>query len=659
MKKIFSKIFGLLCTFTFLFCSAGCSIIPGWTFGTGSDDLNLPDGGDTNNNGSGGTIADGPDPEFVKGDEGNWSYYSDYIDSYDGVRILSVPPADDVTGNANTDNERARFYTNVSAQFEILSEYSLYYLLGQYGGGISDTPITSVDSDYSTRIESISPEVRNLNTYDTNAYMIERVITGWNYDGTTLSPVYSTAYQWTLNLESYDIDNGNAQDYASEYVETYKLYVQIRLMEIVLNDLYGANITPTTYGYASEPQNAKNRINEYVDEFDKLGFDIGTLEDTNSVATDIKEFILNDIIGATALAYADDVNNGNISYSEPTFAEEYTDENASGSYDDGEPFVDLNDSGTYDSLYYDINGNGQYDVNFASDNGSFYAGYITKVDNLVTNMTYIVKGEEGDEFEFTDSNGNGHFDEGFIDIYAMEVQDLTSTEYFTPGVEATDTTVRRLNNMDYAQYQSVLFMPSATTKFDSFTIYVDSETNFSMLVWLRVHTNGTTFTVPVCILNLNSEEDCDWTNEETQTDLDWENMDSWTDPEQLLNDEERNSVWDLDLSAVLTDEQYSLISETGVDSYDGELDYNGRYDETTKIGYGYHTNSVDNTALADLYNLLPFTYNDEESKNFVSSSDDTYFKFIFQILDEQPDQEYNFKFLIMPDFWDLNNTDDE
>jgi len=665
VKKIFSRILGIFYTFILLFCFAGCTIIPGWDIDSGSGGSVPSDDNTTDNSGGSDDDeeTDVDDPEFDQDEEGNYTYYSDYIETYDGVRILSVPTAGAESGNSVTDAERVRFYTNVSAQFEVLSEYILDYLVGEFGGGITATSITSWDGDYITAIESITPTNRNQDVYDSNAYVIERVIESWTYDGTTLTPIYDSAVEWNLSLG----DGYISGDYASTYVSEYRRYVQLRLMEMVLNDLYDAGLTATTWSYASNPEDAQIRIDEYVQMFTKLGFIF------ENISSEIEDFILNDIIGSSAINY----DNSNKEFSEPYYTYGETlinDVDGDGVYDidDGDTYNDTNVNGEFDvnlKIYFDINGNGVGDDSFTSSSYSalggvdgFYVGYATKISDLVANISYIVNGESytdsnsngswDSEETYQDQNGNGVFDEGYISIYAMEVQDLTSEEFFTPGemVETEDdTTIRKLTNMEYAEYKSVMFLASDITNFDCLTIYVDSETNFSMKIWLRVHTGGVTFTVPICILNLNSEKSCDWENED-ETKVWTGEKDSWTDPEELFDDRERNSVWAMDLSVLLSEEYLALISETGVGAYEGTLDYLDR---------GYHTNSVDNTELKDMYDLFNVVGDEDNFYSLLSSSEDTYFEFVFEILDEEPDEDYNFKFLFMPTFWDIANVDED
>ena len=703
MKKIFSVIMEFLCTFAFLFCFSGCSIFPGLGGGTGGSGGTGGGTGGTGGSGGGSSDWEQPvdDPEFDVDEDGNYSYFSDYISAFDGVRVMSVPPADAKSGNELTDAERERFYANVYTQFEVMSKYILYSLVGEYGGGISDMTIKGSNTmatlgtkkdygeDYELVLHAKVPESRvngNREIVSTNRYNIEFEISGFSIEDFTIIQIPSKEYQvgsmeynlmltfdpsskWLLNLNKTNLPaDDNA--YAEEYVETFKGFVQLRIMEIVLNQTTGSNYK-TSWAYASNPSECSKKLKEYTKMFTKLGFEMGNLNQPDSIASQIYKMILDEVIGQPHITKDQmmKIYIAEIWFSQaPKYFEAYTDENENGQYDNGEPFVDVNKNGVWDDrIYVDLNLNGKYDdknidgVGCTFPNWDLNIGYVFRgtVPNIVTNLI--------------DSCAN------FIDIYALEVQDLTSKEFFKPGIAKTDKTPRKLDNMPYAEYKSVLFLPKENTKFDTLTIYVDSETNFSMKIWLKVHFGeGNEFYVPVCILNLNSEKDCDFTNEDDA--FDWDTNisddfpDSWTDPKLLFDDKERNSVWLLELSEIMSEEQYLALTTTGVAGYGKELEYEQR---------GYHTNSKDNTELKDLYNMTSFgeSYTDangnqkfdageafaDNNKNEIFDfgeslgyvGDGVYFEFIFEILNREPDKEYNFKFLIMPQFWDVENADED
>lgn len=626
MKKVFSKILGLFCAFALFFGFSGCSLVPGLSGG----------GGGTGGGGSGNTNNDHTNeqpvtnPEFEQDAEGNWVYFDDLINDCYGVRIVSIPPVGAESGNEVTNAERARFYTNVSAQFEVLSEYVLCYLLGEFGGGIEAVDIVSEDGDYATKIQAISPQERDVNIFDTNQYRIEGVLTGWDYDGTDLSPIYSTENNkaWILYLGQNYISDG-ADYYANSYIAKHKDFVQLRLMEIVLNELYNTSYKTS---WADASGDVTSTINAYIKEFAKLGFEMGEMSDTDSIAGKIKQFIEQEVIGTEVISY----DNGIKNFAEPGNAEQ---------------FYDINKNSEYNPSFT----NEEYDTYSELTSKGFFVGYSSKVETLVHNLSDIVMGEE------VDSNGNGYIDKGFIGTYAMEVRDLASKEFFNPGVPGTEGAPRKLNNMEYAQYKSAMFFPKNMTEMDSLTIYVDSETNFSMRIWLRVNLNTLmgriNFTLPLTILNLNSAEGCDWANEDM--DKEWTGDEEfWTEPTELFDNRERNAVWSIDLEALLSEQYFNQIYLLGFEANE----------QTDYIERGYHSNSKDNADLKDLYTLLRMDENAELPQwytdlgleasvwdSLVSSSEDSYFEFVFEIIDEQPEQEYNFKFLIMPTFWDWSD----
>ena len=185
MKKILSKLSVFLCAFVLLFCFSGCTILPGINFGGGGG------GGNTGGGSGGGTGSSGigsgehteepvDDPEFEQDEDGNYSYYSDYIEQYYGVRVMSVPPEGQTTENETTNKERRRFYINAKAQFEVLSQYILYYLVGSFGSGIENTSIAGYDSefgsDYTITLPAMSPVVINADAFNSDEFLIERVL---------------------------------------------------------------------------------------------------------------------------------------------------------------------------------------------------------------------------------------------------------------------------------------------------------------------------------------------------------------------------------------------------------------------------------------------------------------------------------------------------
>ena len=647
MKKILSKLSVFLCAFVLLFCFSGCTILPGINFGGGGG------GGNTGGGSGGGTGSSGigsgehteepvDDPEFEQDEDGNYSYYSDYIEQYYGVRVMSVPPEGQTTENETTNKERRRFYINAKAQFEVLSQYILYYLVGSFGSGIENTSIAGYDSefgsDYTITLPAMSPVVINADAFNSDEFLIERVLSNYVYDGTTLSAEYDSSYKWNFNLE------GVESNYAHNFVDKYASYVEIKLVEFVLNSQTGTNYN-TTWAEASNIQQCQQKIAEYIKTFTSLGLEMGEINQSGSLANYIYNFILDEIIGSTALNY----NQIPHDIEEPTY-------------------IISNEEGEEEESYFDVNGNGVQDSVLIN-----YTSYKSIAQTITQNLITIVSGEEFVDLNqngqydagepFTDINGNNSYDAGFIKIDAMEVQDYTSAEFFRPGTPATEESPRKLDNMPYAEYKSVVFFPNEPDEdgnnglFDTMSIYIDSQTAFSIKLWLRVHIDDQTeYTVPICILNLNPEKDCDWTNEADE-EIDWGSggmiddlPDSWTDPEALFNDEERNAVWLIEMDQLLTEEQYALISSGEGADVKTTLEYTER---------GHHTNSKDNTSLKDLYSKFEFGEQGQtptETLAYANSS--AYFEFIFEILDKQPDTEYNFKFLIMPSFWDFDNIDD-
>ena len=719
MKKIFSKVMGLICTFALLFCFTGCVVFPGT--GGGGNGGYYPGGGTAGGGGTGGSSdyhEEFPNEEFEKDEQGNYTYFSDFIDTFNGVRLVCIPPAGAKSGNELTDAERSRFYANVYTQFEVLAKIILYSLVGEYGGGISSTLITGSDTtssalgelatkinygdDYQYNLNEIIPKVAQNRIGDivsTNEYNIEYDISGYKIENLVLSGSQMTyditfgvdmSKKWILNLNKYVVPT-NAEQYAEEYVETFCGFVQLRLMEIVLNKTCGTEYQ-TTWAYASNAEDCNELIIERTKKFKKLGFVFGDKENTESVAYNVQELIVNEIIGEekieydkNAIWYIEDAEIPNVIMAEP-----YTDENENKQYDFGEPFTDLNRNDVWDnSLYIDLNVDGKFNDGVNGNYCKFYNGELNMnyirggfIPNIVDSLNLYVDGEpftdlngnnkHDDGEQYTDVNENGIFDEGLINIHAMEARDLTAKEFFTPGIEGTKDSPRKLDNMPYAEYKSATFFPKEDNAFDAFTIYLDSETDFSVKIWLKVHIGDKEFYAPICILNTDNTKDADWENEdETNTSTDDE---SWTKIEDLFNNKKRNAVWLVELDKVLTLEQYEILTKNKSSENKTEFSYLER---------GFHTNSKDNITLADLYGKMEFgesyidinangkydmgeTFEDanqnqmiDRYESFVYKGEGDYYEFIFEILDPQPDVEYNFKFLIMPEFWDVENEFEE
>lgn len=623
VKKIITKFLSLLCTFAFLFCFSSCVIKD--DFGDSDGDLQIYDGSG-NDSGSNADDSSQPqssgDPEFEIDEDGNYTYFTDMYDTYKGIKIVSVPKKGAESQSQTTNAERQRFYANLNSQFEVMSEYIIYYLVGNFGVPTPQNAIKGDDGtygeDYTKEIAAISPAQTDATIFDTNDYLIEKNLSGFSYNGQTLqlSPIYEVLHPWTLSLESPTM----GADYLNSYVATYKTFFKLKLMEFVLNNTLGTSYN-TTYAYASNTDDALARIDDYAEMFDRLGFDF-----SQSLSSAIKTFLMTEVIGNDAVTYGLSPKTFNEPI-DPSISESFDDANGNGVWDSGETVTnDLNDNGVYDPdyhPYFDLNENGQFDTNISFGTDKYIVDYSSYIDELIAELETMAS--------------------TYPQIWKLEGQELTAKEYFTPGIEKTESTPRKLNNMEYAQYLSAVLLPIEQNKFDTLAIYVDSKTNFSIKLWLKVFVNGEFMIAPICILNLDAEQDADWEGDEESAS----EGEDWTDPEKLFDSNKRNAVWSLQLEKVLTHEQYLFLSLLGVNAYEQDLTYTQR---------GYHTNSKQNIALSEQYTKQTIH---DQTESLMYSATQSYAEFIFEIMDAQPDEDYEFKFLITTEFWDENNEDED
>ncbi len=661
MKKLFKKIITFFYAFALLFCFAGCSIFPG--IGGGSGSGGSGSGGSTGGGigGSTGTI-ESDDPEFDVDEDGNFTYFTDDIASFDGVRILSVPKYGDISENQLTNEERERFFANVYTQFEVVAKFILYNLVGEFGSGISAQTIQGTTvlgsgigkdygGDYQIQIGAITPKTRyyavGVDIFDSNEMAIVRVVSGWEYqkvnDENVLTPVYDNSISWNFS---------NGANDAETYVNNFKNFVQLRLMEYVLGV---SDSSVTSWSDASNPVVCRQKLEGYTKQFDKLGFVFGDVLNSETVASRMKTFILDEIIGASVINYDN---------SQKTFIEP---ENSDGEY------FDINNSGEKDTV-----------TSEKGENAHFYIGYESIISSIITKTKILVDGEQfTDENQngifdqgenYVDENENGTFDAGFVNIFKMEVFDLASKDYFRPGTPETKESPRKLDNMSYGEYKSVVFFPTEESKYDVVDIYIDPYDSsvvpeWSMNIWLRVHiSEEEEFFVPICTLNLDAKKSCDWANEKEGEDED----DFDVDVSEYFDDRKRNAIWLLDLTSVMTPEQYQAFQMVSKNT--SSLDYTQR---------GHHTNSKDNLSLADFYKKVTFgesfvdsngsgVYdageeyidNNQNGKrdsitSLVYNGKDAFIEFIFEVVEPMPYFDYYFKFLITPSYWGIGDEEEE
>ena len=628
MAKLMTRIFGLLFVVAFFFCFTACdlSALRWMPSGGGSS---TPSGGSSGGSGGGGgghySDETGTDYMFEQDENGNYVFFSDALNDVMGAQLMSIPKKDALSENEQTNTERRRFYDNLNSQFFVLSTYALTYLLGQFGGGFAGGEIQNAASefvdDYVLSVSQLTPFVQNEDIFDTNEFLIEQNLTGWNYStGNELTPVFADSPTWILHLSQLKI----RQNYFDDYIAAYEPFVRLKLIEFVSNKVYGTE-NETSFDEILSPEQCEEMIGSRLDVFKSLGFEFGEFVDTDSVAAEFKAFLLDEVIGNNAISYG---------LESKTFAEPYY--NYTEIEGEGEEAHEVEKM-----AYYDINGNGQFDASFTVTDEMFYVDYESFVDELLQNMK--------------------SFADEFVKIDAMEVQTVDAQRFFTPGKPAEEGSKKTLTNMDYAQYQSCVLFPKRNIDFDTLFIFVDSEIDFSLKIWVKFSFGGQSFATPVCLLNLDStkpydltsdyDDESEWYDEDYDYDIDSDideeeakEKSKQEAEEELFSEAKRNCAL-IPLEYVLTDEQFNLL-KNGVRTYEGTLNYSDR---------GYHTNSRDNLLLKDDYSFQ--TVGDSQLLSFSGSGN--YIEILFEIVNPSAEQNYNFKFLAMTGLMWEEESDDE
>lgn len=200
--------------------------------------------------------------------------------------------------------------------------------------------------------------------------------------------------------------------------------------------------------------------------------------------------------------------------------------------------------------------------------------------------------------------------------------------------------------MDYAQWQSALFVPKENYQFDMLSIDFDAETSFGLTVYIKVNTAAGSFVVPVCFMGLDHTKSSDWMN--IQEGLYSETMDLTGDEfeeayrritlEDLFDKTaKRNSIM-VEMDLIMDAIQLGIV-RAGIAGYDGTLDLEDR---------GYHTNKVDNIELGNMYDK---TLVSEGTEMLAYAGVLESFELLFEIDQPVEGQQYNFKFLVNGSLW--------
>lgn len=674
MKKVITKFVVIVFAFAFpfLFCACGYSdfsykyMIPTYeTVSQKGGDGEIP-----------GIEYKKFDPEFYTNEEEGWlyTYFAGYWEDYEGVRIASNPKTVNSGDNVKeeTKQERQKYFDSVFNQFELLYYYIKNYMLCQFDEKVNDIDFVLESGAYQTTFKVFEPTVLQGSTEEeiefnkkignSTAEIMGGSVCGWTYSNESGNYVLSV----NRNTDKkFDVDFKNGHE------QSNKNFVLLRLMEIILDSQ-----TKSTYGFASVEHDTTGEIQKAVDEriqtymssFLGLGFSF------EEKAVQFKKFLEEELIGISVINY---YHNPQRTFSEPFFVETFVDANGNGSYDVGESFVDANGNGFYDGMiYFDINRNGMYDESFTFTGEEFVYDFSDFLNSLTSELSAIVDGEEYFDLNsnkkydvgelFIDKNRNEVFDGGYPKIISVEAQDILSFDMFQPGIAHTETNKRMLTNMNYSDYKSAVFLPNNRITFDTLDIYIDSETDFVLDLYLKVYINeDINFICHICSLALDNSKDCDWANEESEKtyenvfeeffDSDVKhNAFTWMKLEDLFSYVTGNRPNDYILNCKnqgsLTDAEamYYIVSKIGALKMDEHLVYQDR---------GYHTNLEDNLDLSEHYSYQEIDKNG--TKALCYNSNKPFVEFVFNVQNRETDKDYNFKFLIQTPTFDSIDEDEE
>ena len=406
-----------------------------------------------------------------------------------GVRATYTPKAGEKTDDAVLQADRDKFDENASYQYELVAKTILYYLVGNYGyvdGNSGETMIYEFYADTSLLpsgdLTSLEISLNEVKPYQANDVRlsgwdnaIEQQITGLSgtYDTNTkqwsVERTYSSDYKWNFSLNTSTNSN-----YNSLFIETFTPYIQLNLMEYFI--LGENNVTPfgTMLGYG--PSQIEYMINELVLKIDKLG-----IEANQDYADFLKSYITNTVIGAKA--YYRETQTFN--YNEPSYT--YTVEK--------EPFDPENPEYEEITVYYDMDNNSA--TTSISTNNWYKYDYASTIQQIVEYVagTYDAEGQE-----ITPA-----ISKSFPTYTRLEITDVSPNLFFSSGT--TENDIKKLNNMDYKEYQSVVWYPDGIITYDKDMnvqinndlkkwqfncayLYIDSKENITLDVYMRLHLAG-------------------------------------------------------------------------------------------------------------------------------------------------------------------------
>ena len=396
------------------------------------------------------------------------SLYTSMRDMVDGVKVVYQTGYDDRNETPITNQERAKYYVDVENQIDAYAQLLLTELVGEYGRGVEagttiDLGATSSYGPFAFSAGIASNDVTVATLFDSNYGAIDNPIVGAQTSGATFAPITSSTYAWRLNAFGFIYNSfapeTEAEQYYSYYMDLYKDYLVIRLLEVVTDSensvYYNDGVKTGVYNMTG------SEINELIQ---ALIAKVGYLGFTADDLVEIEDVLLSEFVGENAIDF--DVLRPK-DYTEP-----FVDTDASGGYTPGDSFLDLN-------------GNSIRDANFTENVSSplYLRDYATKINAIITTCVSLQTTDSKPVFPFA---------------HNLEIRDFEPSEFFQ-GPKYSTQFARERFVMESAVYRSAVPMFKENTNVGWFGLFFDPDASMELNISMRLirctlshtHTAGT------------------------------------------------------------------------------------------------------------------------------------------------------------------------
>ncbi len=657
IKALMSFCIILVTCFTF----AGCS----WFDFSG---LN-PGGSGGSGGGSEGGIQTPPSGEITPVDPGieggseedKQETLLQYVNSTQGVRAVYMPKAQEISSDLSLQSDRNKFFENTTLQYEIIAEYVLHCLFGEYGSGaveaknivyeyFADDSLLPAGESKDTLIylPAKSPKIKNNKLMESNVGAIWAPVVGIEYglavDGEGRSyyvepvkNIVDSSLKWNMSADSYE-----------EFLAMYKEILQINLMQFDLGYI------PTNVNVLMEMYSADDRLemlNGMAREIDRLG--VGQTKDHFDY---LYNYILNNIIGRELVLREDEEIVYNDIYYEKyeQTGVEIEQQEVNGEIVDVEvPVFE------YVKYWYDISGLGAGERLVSSTAYKF--GY----REVASEIAEAVFGRFSDSGEIERS--------GFVNEYPTfsraEIVDVNVEEFYKNMVEeSTDEQIVKFGSMDYQEYQSVVMYNFDNTKydeegkvvidtelikwvFDTLYINIDSKNDITLDIYGRVKQGDSNTFMHLTRMNTKSSAGADFSDE--NPNLEFESVEWFFDATKTnyrscyLFDYIPQEDWAVLITGELNREKKDKFLVEEEDAYKNTF--------LAKLG---SKGCVEQSG-SDMKFTNYFGEEINFADKFLCQEEGNFFEIIFDVKKSQgQNYDYGFKFMIYTSLWEITEEDE-